>query len=77
MSQTMKYLKDKYCNGEFTKCTRFRISMYYGRDNVPTYIYPNDFFEIPNTLLNPGEKEQVNAVSCEIAAEVNKKGSQE
>ena len=49
MSQTMKYLKDKYCNGEFTKCTRFRISMSYGRDNVPTYIYPNDFMEISNT----------------------------
>ena len=49
MSQTMKSLRDKYCNGEFTKCTRFRISMSYGTDKVPTYIYPNDFLEIQNT----------------------------
>ena len=49
MSCTMEYLKNKYCNGDFTQCTRFRISISYGRNNVPTYIYPNDFLEIPNT----------------------------
>ena len=42
MPSTTDYLKDKYCNGVFNECTRFRISKSYGICNVPTYIYPND-----------------------------------
>lgn len=43
MSYTVEYLRNKYCNGDFTKCTRFRISESFGSNAVPTYIYPNDF----------------------------------
>ncbi len=42
-SYRMTELVDKYCNDNFRTCIRFRISMLYGSDSVPTYIYPNDF----------------------------------
>jgi hypothetical protein len=36
-------LRDKYCNGKFSECARFKISRSYGMFNVPTFIFPNDF----------------------------------
>ena len=45
MPQIMGHLRDKYCNGDFANCARFKISQSCGRDKVPTYIYPNGLFE--------------------------------
>jgi len=44
-SQTMIYLKDKYCNGESAKCG----SGFTGRMAGAAFIYPSDFIDIPNT----------------------------
>ena len=46
MPQVMGDLRDKYCNGDFTNCARFKISKSCGGDKVPLYIYPNGFYEI-------------------------------
>ena len=45
MPQIVGHLRDKYCNEDFASCIRFRISQSCGRDKVPTYIYPNGFYE--------------------------------
>ena len=45
MPHTAAYLKDKYCKRDFAGCARFLVSKSYGKDRVPTYLYPNDIYE--------------------------------
>ena len=45
MPHSTDYLRDKYCNGDFNECARFKISKSYGMDNVPPHIFPDDFCE--------------------------------
>ena len=43
MPNTIDDLRDKYCNGDFSKCARFMISKTRGIDNVPDNLSPNSF----------------------------------
>jgi hypothetical protein len=45
MPQFLGPLRDNYCDGNFVNCARFKISQALGRDKVPTFMYPNGFFE--------------------------------
>lgn len=42
MPDVADYLKDKYCRLHFEKCARFRIYKDFGRENVPTSLFPNE-----------------------------------
>ena len=56
MPQILGPLREKYCNGNFAICSRYKISQTIGRDMVPTYLYPNGFFE---TRIIPESSSQV------------------
>jgi hypothetical protein len=45
MPCTYRYLMNKYCNGDFTKCARFVYSRNFGRSDVPKSLFPNDFYD--------------------------------
>jgi hypothetical protein len=46
MPHTTLYLKQRYCNGgAYSECIRYKITKSYETDNVPTFIYRNDFTE--------------------------------
>ena len=36
------YLKDKYCHGSFAACARYQIYREFGRENVPSELFPNE-----------------------------------
>lgn len=40
--QTRGYMRDQYCNGNYTQCARYKIARKCGTSEVPTYIYPDD-----------------------------------
>ncbi len=41
MPCTYRFLMNKYCYGDFTKCKRFVYSRNFGRSNVPKSLFPN------------------------------------
>lgn len=41
------YLKDKYCRGTFKTCARFQIYSEFGRENVPSGLFPNEEEMVP------------------------------
>jgi hypothetical protein len=51
MPTTANYLKEKYCQGTFADCCRYRIYRRHGRNNVPRGLFPNDDEEYSMTLL--------------------------
>lgn len=42
MPEVAEYLKDKYCRKDFSKCARYRIYECFGRENVPSNLFPNE-----------------------------------
>jgi hypothetical protein len=51
MPCTYKHMMNKYCYGDYSKCTRLAYARSYGRNNVPLDMFPNDFFENLNITL--------------------------
>jgi hypothetical protein len=42
MPAVAEFLKDKYCRSGFDACARYRIYKEFGRENVPTGLFPNE-----------------------------------
>lgn len=40
--KTAEYIKTKLCRGQYESCSRFRVYVNYGRENVPFYLDPSD-----------------------------------
>jgi len=51
--------KDKYCRDSFRNCARFRIFVEFGREHVPSNLFPNQeasVAEIASRLRSSGIK---------------------
>lgn len=42
-SALAKLYKKNYCESEYTKCARYRVSTELGKEHVPLDLYPNMF----------------------------------
>ncbi len=42
MPETAKYMKKKYCMGDYSVCARYAVSSKLGKDSVPVDLFPND-----------------------------------
>ena len=51
MPITTQDLVDRYCGGDFTKCTIHKNAMAHGIDNVPGYVSPDDKYELSDTII--------------------------
>ena len=58
MPHSTEHLREKYCEGDFNECARFKIAQLHGQDYVPKYMFPNDLlmalnFNLPETRNFP------------------------
>lgn len=42
MPAVADFLKEKFCRADFVACARYRIYLEFGRENVPTGLFPNE-----------------------------------
>ena len=45
------FLKEKYCHGKFDSCARFRIYREFGREHVPSSLFPNEEEMVPEIAV--------------------------
>jgi hypothetical protein len=53
------HYKRKYCQDDYRTCARFRIFKDFGRENVPSNLFPNqegDVLDIAEKLRKAGKK---------------------
>lgn len=58
------YLKGKYCFGNFAACARFLIYREFGRENVPTGLFPNEDEMVPDIAAGLRKKLKVKGGSA-------------
>ncbi len=42
MPSMSEMLKQRYCHGDWEKCARYRVFAEFGRENVPSDLFPNE-----------------------------------
>lgn len=42
---TLRYIKDEYCDSNYSVCARFMVSKAHGRRHVPRCLFPEDIHE--------------------------------
>jgi hypothetical protein len=42
---TTGHARGRYCDGDFTSCTIYKVAQAHGIDKVPRYVYPSDTYE--------------------------------
>ena len=50
MPITTQNLVDQYCYGDFSRCSIHNVAMTLGIDKVPKYLYPNDKYELSQSI---------------------------
>ncbi len=48
MPDVAGYLKDTYCRKNFEKCARYQIYREFGREHVPSGLFPNEQDLVPD-----------------------------
>lgn len=41
----LQYIKEEYCDSQYTECARFMVSKVHGQNHVPKYLFPEDIQE--------------------------------
>lgn len=48
---TTGYAQAVYCNGDFARCTIYRVAQTHGIDRVPIYVNPDDQYELSRRVI--------------------------
>jgi len=51
---TLEYLKEEYCDMNFSRCARYMISKAHGPYHVPKYLFPEDIKDAGRILDDLG-----------------------